>query len=126
MKYFLFPICLLVWSISCAQLVPCFDKIPGDPERIEVEKHPDSELGVKIMYYSTGLNDKMVSDTIFTINPETQAVTVEVVERNLSLNDCDKAEIEEGGNKYYYFRTPKEKCYRIYRVEKLMPRGKED
>lgn len=62
----------------------------------------------------------MVTNSIFTIDPETKEVTTTVLQRNMRLEDCDKAEIEVDTDKYYYFRRYDKECFQIYRIEKLI------
>jgi len=121
MKALLTALCMLQLTLCTAQLVPCFEAVSQEPQKTEIEVLPDSITAVKTLYYPTGLENKMVTDSIFTINPETEEVAITVVQRNLRLEDCDKAEIEVNADKYYYFRRYDRKCFQVYRIEKLIP-----
>lgn len=120
MKALFFLLFMLPIMMCKAQLVPCFEPAEQEAEKTVIDVKPDSIFAVKTMYYPSGLENKVVTDSIFTINPESKEVTISVVQRNMSLEDCDKAEIEAGADKYYYFRSYDKECFQIYRIEKLI------
>jgi hypothetical protein len=103
-----------------AQLMPCFEPISEEPVKTENDIRPDSLFAVQTLYYPTGLENKMVKDSIFTIDPKTRKESLRVVERSMNLADCDEAEIEIDADIYYYLRMPGKKCFQLYRLEKLV------